>query len=128
MQTPLRNRALQEFQELSVFFSNHNSPYRKYPPRSRDYYNPDFMIIIALLFFRVSSKYILLNDTVLPIFQILLFVLAWFLLLLFSGYVYILIQFHCCIYINSISLLNYYHHINILHLFIHSTIDGPLDC
>ena len=101
MQTPLRNRALQEFQELSVFFSNHNSPYRKHPPRSRDYYNPDFMIIIALLFFRVSPKYILLNDPVLPIFRILLFVLAWFLLLLFSVcccmyiYRYILIQFHC---------------------------------
>ena len=91
MQTPLRNRALQEFQEHSGFFSNHNSPYRKSPPRSRDYYNPDFMIIIALLFFRVSPKYILLNDTVLPIFQILLFVLTWFLLLLFSGC--------CCMYL-----------------------------
>ena len=90
MQTSLRNRALQEFQELSVFFSNHNSPYRK-SPRSRDYYNPDFMIIIALLFSRVSPEYILLNDTVLPIFQILLFVLTWFLLLLFSGC--------CCMYI-----------------------------
>lgn len=71
MQPPLkrRNRALRAFQKLSISFSNHSSPWRNSTPRPRDYYNPDFMVIIALLFFKVSLNCAFLKDIVLPIFE-----------------------------------------------------------
>ena len=68
MQPPLKETEHYKNLRSCVSFSNHNSPLRKSPSRPRDYYNPDFMVITALLLFSFSQV-CFLNDIVLLIFK-----------------------------------------------------------